>query len=199
MKKILISPPDPFLDEVQVVNRLFSEGLEYFHVRKPDYNEQNLREYIEAVSIEFRDRLILHQMYELVEEYQLKGYHIKGNTKLSDRDKILSSAFFKSVACHTFEEVLSISKEVDYCFLSPVFLSISKKSYKPVYSIEDFKLFFKEHTYINNCIALGGICKENVNLLKSIGFSGYALLGSVWQNNNSMDQICENFLTYNVI
>jgi len=82
-------------------------------------------------------------------------------------------------SCHSFEEVEKLDGEKEYCFLSPIFDSISKQGYKAKFEKVELKEFLKKDREIK-VIALGGIIEENYSEVLSLGFDGGAFLGSVW-------------------
>ena len=82
-------------------------------------------------------------------------------------------------SCHSFKEVLELEGVLDYCFLSPVFDSISKQGYKANFDKEELKEFLKKERKIK-VVALGGITEENYSEVIKLGFDGVAFLGGVW-------------------
>lgn len=82
-------------------------------------------------------------------------------------------------SCHSFEEVEVLEGKLKYCFLSPIFDSISKEGYKAKFEAEELKQFLKRDRKIK-VIALGGVTNDNYLKLIKLGFDGAAFLGSVW-------------------
>ena len=76
MKIIVITSPDKMPGEVSTICRLLNDGIDSIHIRKPDWNETQCRELIEAIPEQYRCQLVLHQYFELCEEYHLKGIHL---------------------------------------------------------------------------------------------------------------------------
>ena len=76
MKIIVITSPDKMPGEVSTICRLLDDGIDSIHIRKPDWNETQCRELIEAIPEQYRCQLVLHQYFELCEEYHLKGIHL---------------------------------------------------------------------------------------------------------------------------
>jgi len=67
-----------------------------------------------------------------------------------------------------------------YGFLSPIFDSISKQGYAAA-KFDPDHLRAALHRCQLPIIALGGISPSNVGRAAELGFSGVAVLGSVWQ------------------
>jgi thiamine-phosphate pyrophosphorylase len=83
-------------------------------------------------------------------------------------------------SCHSFKEVEELDGKIEYCFLSPVFDSISKQGYKANFNKEELKKFLKKERKIK-IMGLGGVTEDNYSKLINLGFDGGAFLGSVWK------------------
>ena len=120
---VIITPPRTLPDEEHIVNKLFESGLHLLHLRKPGADRDTLEHYIRGIRPHFRERVILHDHFELAEEYGLRGIHLKYNEArtFTGRDRLAHV----SVSCHSFEEIDALPFEPNYVFLSPVFDSIS--------------------------------------------------------------------------
>ena len=68
---IIITPPHALPDEECIVNKLFESGLHLLHLRKPGADRETLERYIRGIRPRFRERVILHDHFELAEEYGL--------------------------------------------------------------------------------------------------------------------------------
>ena len=174
---VIITPPHTLPDEEHIVNRLFESGLHLLHLRKPGADRDTLEHYIRGIRPHFRERVVLHDHFELAEEYGLRGIHLKYNEArtFTGRDRLAHV----SVSCHSFEEIDALPFEPNYVFLSPVFDSISKPGYPSAFAPE----YLKENLQ-KRCvpvIALGGITAEKVAECRKMGFRGVALLGHVWE------------------
>ena len=174
---IIITPPYSLPDEGRIVNRLFENGLHLLHLRKPGANRNTLERYIRDIRPCFRERIVLHNHFELAEEYGLRGIHLKYNEAgaFTGRERF----GHVSVSCHSFEEIDTLPFEPNYVFLSPIFDSISKPGYLSAFSPE----FLKENLQKRQIpvIALGGITGEKVAECRQLGFRGIALLGYAWE------------------
>lgn len=154
--KILFSYPEKLTNEVSLINDEMTSGnWDVFHLRKPSWSDDEVMRLFNGLSDEIKAKTVLHSNF--------KG------------------------SCHSFEEVESFNKDVTlsgvegYCFLSPVFDSISKQGYKANFDKEELKNFLKKDRNIK-VIALGGVTKENYSELIGLGFDGGAFLGSVWNS-----------------
>ena len=174
---VIITPPHTLPDEEHIVNRLFESGLHLLHLRKPGADRDTLEHYIRGIRPHFRERVVLHDHFELAEEYGLRGILLKYNEArtFTGRDRLAHV----SVSCHSFEEIDALPFEPNYVFLSPVFDSISKPGYPSAFAPE----YLKENLQKRRVpvIALGGITAEKVAECRKMGFRGVALLGHVWE------------------
>lgn len=186
---ILISNPAPVNDEHEIISQIFSEGLDIFHLRKKEFQENEMRAFIENIQQKYRGRIVLHSHYYLTADYGLKGIHVPPTFKGEAPGGTLSVSF------HLPEEIQKSELPFDYGFLSPVFDSISKEGYKSRFNPDELRLFLKNLN--EKIIALGGIDENEIETVKKLGFSGIALLGAVWQNEHPVDkfkQISERWL-----
>lgn len=203
LKLVVITRPDFFEGETALVNRLFEEGMERLHLRKPKATEQEMAEWLEQIPQSFRHRIVLHDHHCLAQIYNLGGIHLNGRNPfyvpfdlpsdhvpctLFDSKNIGESSaiidhqsFTISRSCHSIEELRKYQAECDYLFLSPIFDSISKEGYGAAFSREELAQAREEGLLSDKVYALGGVCPENLNLVKQMGFAGAAMLGAVWQ------------------
>ena len=187
MKIIVISSPSPVSNEAFIFQKLIESGVDYIHIRKPGDALSIVRNLLINLPSVFHSKIKLHYYIELIKEFPLVGFHHSG---ASSFDRSIEKKQSKSF--HSFEEVEQNTFPYEYFFLSPVFSSISKVNYQPNYSIDEFQSFL-EFYQNKSCIALGGVSEANVKQLKEIGFSGVALLGTLWAEKDS-DIIIEKFV-----
>lgn len=204
---IVISSEVDLENEVSLVNDLFREGLELFHLRKPLWSIEEQRSFLEKIDAAFITKISVHQNYETVIEFGLKYYHVKENDRKiisRKRPDVVSSSVVenaltsslrtlrnlsehaepvealrgtkKSTSFHNYLDLQFESIFWDYCFLSPVFDSISKPEYK-----SNFKTDFNIEGDLNQRVfALGGINKSNIKQVFEKEFFGAAVLGAIW-------------------
>ena len=158
--RILISYPTQIENEAHLINELIASGdWDLFHLRKPTWKSDEVTRLLNDLSDEVKSKTVLHQNF--------KG------------------------SCHSFEEVEALNqlvilnevKNLKYCFLSPIYDSISKKGYKENFEKEELKTFLQKKREIK-VIGLGGVTEENYQELIAMGFDGGAFLGSVWSKYN---------------
>ena len=199
MKNIVFTYPTAIENEHQYLIELFEKEIDFLHVRKENFSFGEMVAYINDIPNEFHNRIMMHDHYSLIGEFDLAGINLNrksiGELVLEEEvDKcfiqplVLTSkgievnrtlAKHVSYSAHNFKEIQNLFIQTDYVFLSPVFDSISKDGYKSAFTdLEELK---RELSAINkSVVALGGIKSDKISLCEDLGFNGYARLGDVW-------------------
>lgn len=60
MKLIVISSPAPVPNEHTFINSLFEEGLKIFHIHKPNFSKQEIKNFIQKIPSKYHNRIVLH-------------------------------------------------------------------------------------------------------------------------------------------
>lgn len=173
MQTIVITSPSELKDEAIICNSLFAYGLEILHLRKIGADQTVYEKFIREIEPRYHSRIVVHDHYQLTVQYQLHGIHLK-----SDRANEFSHYPNQtiSISCHSPEEISHLPFRPAYCFLSPVFDSISKPGYSGRFSeLTDLSAITVP------VIALGGITPEKTDLCRQAGFKGIAALGYIWE------------------
>jgi thiamine-phosphate pyrophosphorylase len=178
---VVISNPSAIADEAIIINELFDVGMQLFHLRKPGYSKDELRELLNKINPQHYSKIALHQYHEMANDFGITRIHLteKNRSELNDDElRKLKEANILSTSVHSIESYKTLSKQFDYAFFGPVFNSISKQGYTAVVDNEFNLSGIKTSTKI---IAIGGINEENINKVFDMGFDGVALLGAIWQ------------------
>jgi thiamine-phosphate pyrophosphorylase len=184
---IVISNPTEIINEVSIINSLFDEGMVLFHIRKPEYSKEELRLFLSGINLSYYSKLVLHQHHDLAEEFQIKRLHFAEQKRLETPVRLSKPDWRKSfsTSVHSIEDFNSLPNAFDYAFLSPIYPSISKQNYVPTKNaFEEIKKRSNQQTKL---IALGGISVENIEELIHNGFDDFALLGSLWNTKNPIE------------
>lgn len=194
---IVISNPFAVANEIKIIHSLFEEGLPLLHIRKPDFSEMEMAQFIHQIKPEYRSNLVLHSHHGLVEDFGINRIHFSEKERKSQFDnpvRLSKSYRHKSTSTHAIEDFNALENDFDYAFLSPVYKSISKDNYSPK---TDLFEALKSRTNIKTkVIALGGISPENIDKTIQNGFDNVALLGSIWKNENPTKQfkLCQKIV-----
>lgn len=180
---VLIAPENDIPNEIEILHQLFKEGLQYYHLRKPDKDYQGHCDYLNQIEEQYHNRIVVHYFHELINEFNLKGIHFQEQKRIDNIDnpgryfkglsmfgKTISSSF------HEPEVLEACEFEFDYHLLSPVFSSISKKGYEG--------RGFDVNAINKRIIGMGGISPGNISKAYDLGYKGVAVLGSVWKSKN---------------
>lgn len=195
MKIIVVSPQSSDENEIETVKALFDEGLDLFHLRKPSYSRKKLERYIKEIPSEFRSKIVLHTHHTLAIKYKLKGIHL---TRMDRKKEFISYLkvkylkFLKSdiTVSATFHNLANIyentNNDYDYVFLSPIFDSISKSGYQSGFNFHSLKIAMLKTE--QKVIAIGGIELNKIDQINNLGFSGIALVGTIWKSTDPVNE-----------
>ena len=104
---VIISPEIDVDNEISILNQLFNEGLEYYHLKKPSKNITEYCDYLHQIDEEYHNRIVIHSYHELINEYNLKGIHFEEQLR---RDKLdIPSRYF--IGLSMFGKTISSSFE----------------------------------------------------------------------------------------
>lgn len=192
MKLILVSDPGKIEGEHELVNEVLELGLDYFHLRKPDYTKKEIEAFLRRINPKYIKKVMLHSHHMLVGKYNIGGFHFP-KSFLQNEDHIKLLELIKNArkrrlrigtSVHSLQDAANL-KGFNYYFLSPVFDSISKEGYKTKFDYEVLREFINDISSNKDqpeAIALGGIDENNIAKIKDFGFSGVALLGAIWKD-----------------
>jgi thiamine-phosphate pyrophosphorylase len=181
---IIISNPTAIANEISTIHSLFEEGMELFHVRKPNFSEEEMKAFVATIELEYRNRLVLHSHHHLAEDFGINRIHFNSTNKAN---RFLKPVSFNtlSTSTHSIEQFNALSNDFDYAFLSPVYPSISKDNYVPKTDL--FEEIKKRTNFDTQLVALGGIEFEKIKKILESGFDQVALLGTIWNSKNSLN------------
>ncbi|MFV8376312.1 thiamine phosphate synthase [Flavobacterium sp. GSP11] len=186
---IVISNPTSIKNEIILIHSLFAEGLALFHIRKPYFSEDDMKTYLSEIGLEYNNRLVLHHHHQLAEDFGITRIHLTEKIRIETSEESLKKwkerEFKLSTSIHNMVDFEKLSNVFDYAFFGPVFESISKPNYA---SNSDFEKELKKRN--NNktaLIALGGITSDKIKTALEYGFDDVALLGTIWNSNNPIE------------
>lgn len=179
MRTIVITTPRAFPDEARRITQMLASGMvDRIHIRKPEFTETQLGSLLDDIPSELYPKLSLHDHLHLAVRYNLGGVHLnRRNPSVPDGFRGLVSR-----SCHSLEEVGQNTGAVNYCFLSPLFDSLSKPGYRAAIPFDQAAKFLSSHKGESpEVFALSGVTPGNIHLLSHLGFDGGAILGSAWE------------------
>lgn len=202
MKKlIVITPPDFFPGEGEIIRRLFQEGMERLHLRKPGSSKTAFVSLLKEIPEAYYPRIVLHDHFEIVSE---KGsFPSLGGIHLNRRNPAPPEGYTGDLSrsCHRFEEVKQCLQSplpylYKYVFLSPIFPSISKQGYGSGFSLAALREAATQGIIGERVVALGGLSPETLPQLKDLPFGGAAVLGSLWGKQPGSEPLNEIIKRY---
>lgn len=195
---VLIAPEQDIPNEINILNQLFKNGLEYYHFRKPDKNYKEHITYLNQIDTQYHNRIVVHYHHELINEFNLKGIHFQEQKRIDHIDN--PGQYFKSLnmygktissSFHDPKTLQDCNFEFDYHLLSPVFTSISKVGYEGKgFDVNHIDKFI---------VGMGGINADTVAQTFKLGFKGIGVLGGVWNSKTPVESFIELTTTYNTV
>lgn len=192
----VLTLPDPFDGEVELLEGLLEAGLSKLHIRRPGAPVDDL---LSRLASRWASRLVLHGSAETAMRYGIPQVH--GKVKLKDGSglsgggpvvegvltgvgpagslavgSVAANRVAVSTSVHSWEEFALLPDGLAYAFISPLFDSISKPGYgaNPV--------LLRQPGWQLPCmpVALGGVGGDSLPELLRWGWKGAAVLGWIW-------------------
>ena len=163
---ILLTKPEFFSGEAEIINALFRTGLPILHMRKPHAAAGQVDALIAQIAPPFRDRIVMHN-------HDLHSCHTLEEVRKKK------------------ERIFRNNSQYSYLFLSPIFDSISKQGYRAAFTEEELRRAHSHGIIDHTVIALGGITPTNARKAIALGFGGVAVLGDIWQSADPVSRFKE--------
>lgn len=185
MRLIAITDDRPIDFEALAIMRMLDLGFNRVHIRKPSLGSEYCRNLIQAIRPIYYSKITIHDYPDFALEFGLGGIH------LNSRVVMVPNGFsgLISRSCHSIDDAINVI--YDYCFLSPVFDSISKSGYRGAYDFKELASALAGSLNNRLVYALGGIDADHLRLVGHLGFGGAALLGAIWKAD-SLDGVLKN-------
>lgn len=78
---IVISNPTLIKNEISTINLLFENGMELFHIRKPDFSTAEMKAFLSEIKSDYRHYLVLHSHHQLAVEFGIHRIHFTEKKK----------------------------------------------------------------------------------------------------------------------
>ncbi|RKR13298.1 thiamine-phosphate pyrophosphorylase [Maribacter vaceletii] len=183
---VLIAPENDVANEIEILNQLFQEGLQYYHLRKPNKNYAEHCAYLNLIHSKYHNRIVVHYFHELINEFSLKGIHFQEQKRIDHIDNpgqyFLNLNMYGKTISSSFHEPKVLENcdfEFDYHLLSPVFSSISKKGYEG--------RGFNVNNIDKRIVGMGGVTTTNLSEFDKLGYKGVGVLGGIWNSNEPVE------------
>jgi thiamine-phosphate pyrophosphorylase len=195
---IVITNPIPITNEINTIQSLFENGLELLHIRKPNFSAIEMKAFLLEIKLEFRQQLVLHSHHQLAPAFGINRLHLSENIRKEICPEMLylynEQGIHLSTSTHNIESFNDLRIFFEYGFLSPVFPSISKMNYQSDTNL--FETIKSRTNFSTQLVALGGISPENISKTMEAGFDNVALLGTIWNNTNPIEnfKLCQQIV-----
>ena len=160
MKLIVISNPTPISNEINLATQLFENGLEIFHIHKPNFSEEEIQNYIQQFPEKYHDRIFLHSQFS-------KFHSLK---ELEECKEKYEYAFLSPI----FDSISKVGYKSKF---SHELHQFTRNKLEKISVISGKNIF-----------ALGGIDEDKIEICRELGFAGVAVLGAIWQNENPVEK-----------
>lgn len=180
MKVILQTTPLFFTEEDKIITALFEEGLDVLHVHKKQAQPILYERLLSLIPEQYHQQIVMQEHFYLAEEYNLQGIHL---TRRNPNPPENYSGRLSHCAYSLEDLQKKKNKDLQYISLKYVFDSISGLE-SSHYSIQDLQDAARKGIVDRKTIAQTGINKDNISIVKDLGFGGILLCGDIWQRFN---------------
>ncbi len=187
MKLVVVSPSKNVPDETTMVTKMFEYGLKTFHLRKPKYSTNQMRDYIKEIPEHFHDRIVIHSHHDLALKFSLKGIHL-GRIHLSKKWKYffvrlrLKMRFEHTSKSRSYSRLQQAytaeTQNFDYFLIGTVFNNMTSQLYSGFY--EDGVIAANKNSG-KKLVARGGTSPETIMKAYQYGFAGIAFNSFIWE------------------
>ncbi len=191
MKIVVYTLPYAVKNEANKINQLFDIGLEELHIRKQGFSKDDLFSLLSGVQKEYHSKIVLHQQFDLMNKFGLKGLHLPENffnglIGSFRKIKYLGKKNFQlSTTICDVKNVESLDTGFDLVFVGPMYKKFSEQN-----SLTNFDAFEVKSAISNTTkkvFAFGGIDFKNQSRMNSLGFKGIVLQGSIWKSGDAVN------------
>ena len=197
---LIITSEQKIEQEDKLINQLFESRLQLLHLRKPGLDKIEYKNLLAQIHTRFHSRIMIHEHHSLCNELDLKGVHIQEQHRIDLGDHLAdyvhrfqSDGFSVSSSFHEPVDLEKSKLPFNYCLLSPVFSSISKRGYQG----RGFEVSHIDQVVVG----MGGINSDTLSQAFQLGYKGVGILGAVWNSEDpvqSFQKIYKHFHTIQV-
>ncbi|MGM0444740.1 MAG: thiamine phosphate synthase [Fibrobacterota bacterium] len=176
-------------EEARRATLVLDGGIDRYHLRKPQWSRSQYETFFHILDSRFYPHITLHFFHDCA-LFHSAAVHLRSHEY--EKAALFDPAVPLSASCHSFDDIArceQLNPAFAYLFLSPVYDSISKHGYVSAFSDTSLIRFFCTRKNTVSLIALGGVTEQRFPHVRSLGFSGAAVMGDFWQNASSPDDI----------
>lgn len=185
MKLFVVTRPDFFEAEAELLTSMLNAGLQYVHIRKESNEIRKLHALLSDIPERYHSKIVYHGLATDLGPFKIGGIHLKETKRrintneflIKYRQELNSQGMSLSSSFHDIDEMTRSIEQLDYAFIGPLFDSLSKSAYR-----ENSQLH-KAIPHCNKLIAIGGIEISKIAEVIKWNYSGIAVLGAIWMNS----------------
>jgi thiamine-phosphate pyrophosphorylase len=191
MKIVVYTLPYEVANEAKKINNLFKEGLDELHLRKPSLNRKAYKSLIEEIESQYHGKIVLHDYFDLVSKYKLKGIHVNqyffngfiGQFRYLKYKRLALNSISTSVKEPS--GLKQLNPIFSTIFIGPLFKKYSETSRNV--NFDAFRLKTAIKSSLIPVFALGGINLQDQETLFAMGFSGIVLQSGIWKSDCTLN------------
>ena len=84
------------------------------------------------------------------------------------------------IDCKDLTQLRALKKQANYVFLKNVFDSTTMPSEKASFSLNELRQASRMGLIDKKVYAIGGMCAENIEIARELGFGGVVVSGDIW-------------------
>jgi len=112
MRYILFTSVESFVDEVDLIEKIFANDVDYLYVQKPHMNERELERYLLSIPESIRMKTFLCGSPSVAQDFSLAGFHQPVDWFVRNADAALRAPGLLSVEAECLGDLERISPEV---------------------------------------------------------------------------------------
>ena len=90
---VVITSDKEINNEAGQINHLFERGMKLLHLRKPGMDINEVKKLLSAIKPQYHSGVVIHQFYELAQEFGLKGIHLREKTRSEKKHSLASYVY----------------------------------------------------------------------------------------------------------
>ena len=136
----------------------------------------------------YNAKVCINERIDVAEVMEGTGVHLQSSYEVPSAKRRLCPSALIGVSCHSISEAQKAEKlGADYVTFSPVFETLSKPGYGPVFGLEGLKKASQKLTI--PMIALAGINSSNASQCMESGARGIAVMGGIMRSSDPINEV----------
>lgn len=112
MRYALLTSPESFVDEIDLIEKIFDIGLDALYIRKPNLSERALDRFLLSLAEPIREQSFLCGSPSKALEFGLLGFHVSANFCVRNADATMRASGLLSVYAENQDDWRKIPEDV---------------------------------------------------------------------------------------